>query len=159
MSIAQKSLLRLIVEEVANASQPAAVAVHEHFAGADESLEVATTRHVHAAPFATSMHFWAHALRGFLERSDRPELFVALATNCRCEAAGALQPVNEWSPLAERFGAKPLTEYAGGPLERGFAMIAEASLVSWVAETANGYVAWFWARSEWLAVARPVVIE
>lgn len=155
MSIANNSLLRRILVEVRDAEIPAGLGPAECNEGAGQLLELRRTPHVHAPPFVTSLHFWAHALRAFLEDRGRADLFEALAVNCLCEAIAGERLEAALAGLAGRLS--PTVELGdGGAFVCGYRMIEQEQLVSWVAERSQEFVALFWARPQWIATARPL---
>ena len=121
-------------------------------------LELHRTQHLHAAPFATSLHFWGHALRAFLEAHGRSELFEALAANCLCEAVAGAE-VGAALAVAAPHAEAPL-RLGGGDLWRaGYRMIDQGVMVSWVAESDREFVASFRADRSWLETAQPLVFD
>lgn len=155
MSIANNSLLRRILVEVRDAQAPAGLPPAERREDAGQLLELRRTQQVHAPPFATPLHFWAHALRAFLADRGRPELFEALAASSLCEAIPGERVEAMFRTLAERL-SPPVSLQDGKPFVGGYRMVDERVLVSWVAERRQELVALFWARPDWIARAQPL---
>lgn len=153
MSIANNSLLRRILVEVRDAPAPGGVSEPERSQAQGWLLELRRTTRVHEPPFATSLHFWAHALRAFLEDHRRPELFEALAANCLCEAIPAEQARATLREICERVSPGPRIETGDGLLGV-YRMIDQELLASWVSERSDEFVALFWTRPDWLATAQ-----
>jgi hypothetical protein len=158
MSIANNSLLRRILVEVRDGEAPEGMLPAERDEREGRLLELRRTRQIHAPPFATSLHFWAHALRAFLERLGRPELFEALAAHCLCEAAPGDRVAASYQELSAGFSPAGAPE-AEPRFLRGFRMIDEDVLVSWVAECDDQFVALFLARLDWVESAEPLDLE
>lgn len=160
MTIATNSVLRRILDEARHEPVPDETMPSHRFRAADRILEVRETEHGGEAPFATSLHFWAHALRAFLDGQGRADAFDALAVNCLCKTlpGDAVSPAI--APLLEGFDAAgPAREVCAGPFDQGHLMIEQDVLISWVTERARRFVALFWVEPGWLQHARPIPRE
>ena len=157
MSIATNSVLGRILDDVRAAPAPAALGELQRVVEADALLEIRVCADVHRPPFPTSFHFWAHALRALLAAHERADAFRALAGNGLCEAVSGARVGEALERVAGRMAAPvalPRRDYL-----RGYRMIEQDVLESWVAEGADAFVALFWVRPRWLAEARHVALE
>ena len=134
--------------------EPAELGPAKRVLRADQLLEVRRTRAVNRPPFATSLHFWAHALRAFLVERGRMDAFQPLAVNCLCEATEESAIHTALEALGERVDASLVADDEG--FEIGYRMIDQDVLVSWVAEREDEFLAVFWARPDWLSEAQPI---
>ena len=170
MSIANYSVVGRILAEVQRSPHPAELVRVERTREPLRVFELQRTRRIREAPFATSFHFWAHALRAFLAGEGRPDLFEAMATHALCQvvegvavgpalaalsARGASPGLPESGP---RPGREPVREREGASRAEyrvGYRMIDQDVMCSWVAEGDQEFVAVFWTRPDWLASAEP----
>jgi hypothetical protein len=155
MSIASYSVVGRILAQVQQGAPLARLSSVERLAAPDQVFELRRTRHVHEPPFATSFHFWAYALRAFLEGQARPDLFEAMATHGLCERVGGETAVEAFADLVGRMSTRDVGLDVEG-LQAGYRMIDQDVVVSWVAESKGEQWAVFWARPAWLARAVPV---
>ncbi len=158
MSISGNSVLRRILDEVRGESSHLDLETVERRDTAGAVLEIRRTHHVHRPPFSTSLHFWAHSLRAFLDGRGRPDVFAALANHCLCEATEA----SRIGPALEALGRRVSPAHSIAPptsCHAGYRMIDQEGLVSWVAESDDEFWALFWARPRWLEQAQPLVLE
>lgn len=152
VSVATNSVLRRILEEVMDGESPADLGTPERTLRADQLLELRRTRTVNRPPFATSLHFWAHALRAFLAERGRVDAFEALAASCLCDATD--EPA--LAPALAALGARVDAQLSPDSYRMGYRMIDQDVLVSWVAESEDEFLAVFWTHPGWLSEARPI---
>jgi hypothetical protein len=157
MSIATNSVLRRILDEVRRGPSPIDPGALEACGDHEQCLEARRTSDVHQPPFATSLHFWAHALRAFLAARGRPELFDALANHCLCEAADPLRIASALDALGRRVHP-PLATAPAGVIRAGYRMLDHEWLESWLAESDGEFVAVFWVHAPRLLAAKPIVL-
>jgi hypothetical protein len=158
VSIASYSVVGRILAEVENVAPVAPLerlTSLSQVADVDQVFELRRTRHLHEPPFATSFHFWAHALHAFLARHARLDLFEALATHGLCERVDAASACSAVEALARRMSTRiDLSPESASRL--GYRMIDQDVMASWVVESAGEQTAVFWARPSWMASAVPV---
>jgi len=158
LSVPSNSILRRILDEVTAGAMPSGCAQAEIGEAPGQRLEVWRATDVHRPPFATSLHFWAHALRAFLGAHHRPDAFLPLASHCLCEAVPKDEIARAFDRLARRVG--PRFDVARNTGYRaGYRMIEQDEFASWVAERDGEFVALFWLRPGWLALARALPVE
>ncbi len=154
MSIANYSVVSRILAEVQQSSpQPELVGV-DRVDEPQQTFELRRTRRVHLAPFATPFHFWAHALQALLANEGRSDLFEAMATHALCQVVEAEEVGPALAALAGRMTSRPALAPDGG-FRRGYRMIDQDVMCSWVAEAQDEWFAAFWMRPDWLARAEP----
>jgi len=158
MSIPSNSVLRRILEDVVARPALPGLVPAERAETPDVLFEVWRTAEVHRPPFATSLHFWAHALKGFLAASGRSDLFGPFAGHCLCEAIAPADVAEGLGRLAPAGTAARQNAPTAG-YRAGYRMIDQEDLVSWVAERPGEFVAVFRVRCAWLAEAEPIPVE
>jgi hypothetical protein len=158
VSIPSNSVLRRILEDVVSGPVPSGFEAVECGIAAAEEIEVWRSRAIHTPPFATSLHFWAHALRALLSERDRPDAFGPLAGHCLCDAVPGARIADAFTGLAARISPSFSIE-RNADYRAGYRMIDQDEFVSWVAERDDEFVAVFWMRPAWIAQAQPLPIE
>ena len=151
MSIASQSVMGRILAEVQSRPGPPELGARERNRSEGQLFELRRSEVSHEPPFATPLHFWAHALHDLLVAEGRSDLFEALAAHglCRVEEPEAI--ARGFRALAGRVGsdAEPLE------VTSGYRMLDRDVVASWLAESDAGFSACFWLRADWLASAAP----
>ncbi len=154
MSIAKHSVVGRILSEVAAGEVPHALFEVERSCETTQLLELRRSTRLHRPPFATPLHFWAHALRALLEDRGRPDLFDAIATDGLCRAVAGEELSAGLRELAARVAEPPELDLRV-PFETGYCMLEQEEMASFVAERPGESLAVFWLRPDWLAEAEP----
>jgi len=158
MSLSTNSALRRILDEAREVSLPAGAMQVARAESSGQMLEVRRSSFAYEPPFATSLHFWAHALRALLQEHGRGDAFDALAVNCLCKSVPGAEVAPAFDALSRRL--EPAFEIPSNTSYRsGYLMIEQEVLVSWVAERSEEFVALFWVRPSWLSSAKTVPRE
>lgn len=148
MSIATVSVLRRILDDVrwraAPAPPPVIARIQSPELRAGVRLWMFETGDVGVTPYASALHFWAHALAAYLEAGGADAYFDAVAGGGLCDAVG--------DGLAERALARVWGDDPdwGGPFYETYRMIDQPVFQSYVGESRTCYRAFFWEDREWV---------
>ena len=148
MRIASYSVLGRILAEVEGTPTPP-LDGPERVEGPGEAFEI---RRASPGSFATAFHFWAHALRDLLVRSDRPDLFEPIATQALCRSEDGRTVERAFHEHRGPMNADPAAPF---DFRCGYEMVGQDVLASWIGERPEELVAFFWIRTDWLASAEP----
>jgi hypothetical protein len=154
VSIANYSVIGRILTEVQQGSLPSGLVRIDQGREHEQVVSLHRSACRNEAPFATALHFWAHALRAFLEAEGRPDLFEAMATHALCKRVEVPELARGLAGAAARVAGAPVLPAEAG-LRLGYRMIDQEVMESWVAEHDDELLAVFWVRSGWLAGALP----
>ena len=104
MSIQPNRVVWRIVDEVARAPRPD-LAFEETSHGSERVVVVRHRTPAGDAPPATLFHFWAHALRAFLELHDQADQLEGAAGYAMCEQLGPRELASELARLYAPLGS------------------------------------------------------
>lgn len=99
-----------------------------------------------AAPFATLLHFWTHALRGWLDTQGQADQLVGAAGYAMCEHVGEATLRAELTRLAARLHTESPALALEGEFVEAYRMIDGSCRVSFVGATDTEWQSVTWGH-------------
>ena len=154
MSIQPGRVLWRIVDEVDRSPRvtlPRIVFDATTFSGAPrgeriEVVRIAARAVDGAAPFATLLHFWTHALRGWLDTQGQADQLVGAAGYAMCEHVGETTLRAEFARLAARLHPASPALALDGEFVEAYRMIDGSCRVSFVGATETEWQSVTWGH-------------